>query len=669
MNMKKTFLPLCLSALMLVSCGGGTSSTPSSSASASASASQASEGSTPSAESSATSAEPSTPGTSQSSSQIETLWSPDDVSLMKNCLYGEVLPYPDIELTDITLNYDIDERTLYITADDLEGDGLENYSLAFEAEGWVGGDFSEVNDLPEGTLYMYEKSVDTDDGERFLRVFYYGMTADEEDPEYSTTGVFYLNAFDPYVYEFPVEAAQTFAYYVSSLYLDEPSDYDVPPAFEADYYEVNDRGAIYCYGENPTGEDDAGYSATLTAAGWTVFEERDEYDYFVALSPEGDYQVSYLYSFEYGSLDIYFEEYAAPEIVYDAWQPDVVAEFFELYEATPFDFPAIDVEGGAYTFVDSPFNAFAYFLEEYEIIFFVVTVENAKPEDCEAYFSAAQTAGWEVEPIVAETGVTYNITKPVEGEDQQYHLSLVYDEENEAIQLAVFLYPEALPYSAWPTDLVNENLANMFDATDTLPAYEGEAEGFEVNGNVIDILVGEGNEEAAIAAYAKLLLDNGYVYHEDEFFYYSPNDQFRVSLNVEAAGVVTVYVTDLPEVIPTFEAWPSEVLADFYEEGWQDKNLPAITGASLYRAHIDHIGDDDVFGYVECVYQEGDYQAIIANYGEALLAAGFYKDAARYGEHYVSPHADYVVSMDAMEYEDSSFSVFVRFDNLVDGEI
>ena len=264
--MKKNSLLLALSAaLLLISCGASSESAKSSA--------------TGSSEASASSA----------SSEAKT-WAPEDAALMKEHLLGVTLPY--FSLYDTTVVFDEHLESILVTTEDVLGEGeLAAYADAFKAEGWNVLDVSASEDLTEGAYYYATLPVKTKDGERILEALIY--TADEEGAPHNG-GTLYVEASDPYVYDFPIA-------FISDI-INGFGSTTLPPVFSADYYEIDATGlAVYCYTDSPTAVSD--YAALLKASSWTILEEMVD-GYYVAVSPDGRYAIYYRFDPIYGTLDI-----------------------------------------------------------------------------------------------------------------------------------------------------------------------------------------------------------------------------------------------------------------------------------------------------------------------------------------------------------------------------
>ncbi|MBQ4255688.1 MAG: hypothetical protein II721_06860, partial [Bacilli bacterium] len=570
MDIKKKSLPIMLLALSLAACGGGTPASSSSSSATSSSSGVASTSETSSSEEKESSKDyedssaadssyeegessksEESSSTEASSNKEEGEWDDNTAGLFEDHLHGVVLPY--IDFVDYEAVYDDYFDEIFITGDGVEEGDIENYSYLFlEEDGWKGGDISKVHGFEEGTIFSFLRSVTTEEGTRYVYCVFYAVDYDETTDESTIAkkGSLHLEAYDPYYYEWPSDAAEHIANLVYDFTLvEEPT---VLPAFEgADYYSISlDNMAIYCYLESD-GSEDLGYGEILEEAGWTIEEERDGYGYFVAVSPNLDYQVAYLYDEDYGDLDIYLESYEVPLTAYDSWQQDIIDGFFAIYEndGYAYSIPPIEIEGGEYYFYEDKENFYAYIFDEYEFVLGHVDVYNATSDDFASYLKTLVADGWDENPN--DSGVVL-LEKTFE--NRTAHMSLEFKEDEGALCLTFGLIPTVNPYSEWPADVIEAELDRLTDgATYTpLPAYEGPHNGFKVNGNVIQILLGEGIEaETVVNSYAKTLLTAEFTFDEDKLYYFDPTGSYFVSFTV-MDDCVELYIGQ-PEVpLPTY---------------------------------------------------------------------------------------------------------------------
>lgn len=611
-------------------------------------------------------------------------WNEEQQNVMKTHFYGEVLPYYDFG--EMTVAYDDYLEEVNIKGGEVKEGDIAKYAALYEAAGWEGGDVSLYNDLPEGSAYTYEKMVKTAEGDRYVYVEFYAVQYDDEYYYYiSDKGNFLLVGYDPYYYEFPTFPATYFAYMSTNAYDEyyEEEEYDkipLPPAFNAHHYGVNrDARAIYCYAENPSGKTDAGYSETLTAAEWTVLEEKDEDGYYVAISPDENYQIAYFYDEEYGDLDIYFEAHKKPAPIYDSWQASVIEDLFTKYDATPIEIPSYNAvrDGLGYQFFeDEEENWWHWMFDEYDQMFGYINILGTISEDFSVYRSIVKGSSW---TIVDQADGYFQATLTVD-EVNIYTLTAVFDESTETISISYNLFPEVKPYETWPTELVAsavEDVAVVEEGAeiDVLPPYSGENNGFKLNGNTIYVLVNEGDELAAIEAYVATLTTAGFVWDDDYAIYHSPNSQYSVTVNQTAeSGVIEIVLGYIPEPIPTFDTFPSDYLKEnFYTQDTKDV-IPALDGADEYTCSIVHATEgDDVFGDISCTFkgENLDLTPQVTAYNAKLVELGFTVSEDWEGG-YVSPNGEFVIRVSFEPETDiyGEYSVLtIFFDNIVDGNI
>ena len=590
------------------------------------------------------------------------------MDLFDDVLHGKEIPFITF-LDEFNAGYDKEYDEIFVEGTGLDQGELGTYAALFaEKDGWVGGDISSANGLPEGTAYSFLAQVPTDEGARYVYCVFYGVEYDEEEETYvySNKGEFRLEAYDPYYYSWPTDAAQYFAWIT---YNDELVEEPTPvPAFEgADYYSVSaEDGAIYCFVESD-GTDDHGYGAILKEAGWDVLEEKDDFGYYVAVSPNQDYQLAFLYDSEFGDLDIFFEAYEIPPTPYESWQDDQVAAMFAAYDfvGVPYEVPSIDVEGGTYYFYEDRDNFWAYLADEYDAVIGWAIVEGAKEADFTAYLEKAEGEGWVAEKGEASTSLSKDFA------NRTAHMEASFDEESGTISLAIGLISHVNPYETWPEAEILEQLEILIDkeGATPLPAFTGENLGFLVNGNIVHVLVEADKVHEAAESYGQDLINAGFEYVEEDLNYVDPNGEYFVVIT-ELEDRLEIYCGMMPEPVVTYDEWPTDVIAETMGE--LTTPIPALEGADQYRADL-VVSDDDIFGEIQCLYENVEDQSAIekiaSDYNAALLEQGFtvydHNDELDI-DRYVSPEEEYVIYASVDHYEGYSF-VIIRVDNLVGG--
>ena len=271
-------------------------------------------------------------------------WTAEEAQIMSDNLNGQVLPFTGFE--ESVVSYDEEAYKVLIQGGAYEEGYLATYANKLKADGYE--KYFE-NDNAIG----YEKEFAYDTGVRHVYVY---ATFQENQ--------LYIEAFDPYYYSFPT----AFAEWVSENYFN--SDV-VIPAFTANYYEIDDtRLFIFCYVDATS--DDAGYSAALTTAGFSIQTAKDDQGYYVAVSPDGTYCVAYLYT--NGALRIYIEPV-------NFWNSTLIDQFFAKYGGEPVEIPALNVTGAQYQFVEWSQNELAASVGAYEYIHACMIVYGTKEAD------------------------------------------------------------------------------------------------------------------------------------------------------------------------------------------------------------------------------------------------------------------------------------------------
>ena len=442
---------------------------------------------------------------------VKAAWTEEEAKIMSDNLYGIVLPYTGFE--ESVVSYDAQKEAVFIKGGTLAADTLTNYGKLIVAAG-----FTRLTE----EAHIYQKEVATAQGKRFVRV---GFEANE--------GQFFLQALDPYYYEFPTAFAEAFAAQVIG-------SEDVAPALPgADYYEFNTTyRVIFCYMNSTT--EDAGYSAILAAAGWRVQSEKDSYGYYVAVAPDYSYQVSYLYQQQYGRFAIYFE-------LVSKWQPSFFTEFFQKNSPCVIEIPEYEGKDVTYLFMISGTSA-------------LVGVNGSNVSEVEAYAEKVAKAGWEVN--YNETTEMYKAKLTIANVGVA-NMTFYFNPQNNAAIIIIDSKFDPLPTASFPSEEIAEILGE--DITDVVPAYEGEATGYAVTEEgtnyIVTIQVEKGTEKAAAAAYLEFIQTKGYALEEGfSTIYVSPNKQIYIQSNgVANSGEFTITFWPVPYTLN----WPAKKIAKY----------------------------------------------------------------------------------------------------------
>ena len=442
---------------------------------------------------------------------VKETWTEEYANLMASHLYGYVLPYTGSKLSVVC--YSDEYNTLYIEGGDASNDALAAYAAKMEAKG-----FTKIST----NTYTYTKVVDTEDGERNLKVFF-GKNED---------GVFYLEAYDPYYYSFPVSYATSLATQFGST--------QIVPSFEADYYELETNPqAIYCYTTSQTAETD--YTKALNDAGWDITGGVDQNTgYLTAIAPDKAYMVYYKYETQYKDLDIVF-------MPINFWNEDVIKAFYLNYaNYNDFDVPSLDVAGANYLFQEAPTNEWAFEEGHYEFIYANMYVIGAKTSDLTIYSGVLKTAGWDV-----VEGDSNYVAKLTIAEIGIIRIEFSYKSDANAVAITFYGLIEPIPDANWPSEWIASKLGE--DVTDTIPQYLGPNNGFSILddyfGTAIVVNVTKGTENDCIAAYCNTLERSHYVLHGYDVLncpiYYSPKGQISLNIYMGTSGSFTIEFSKL----------------------------------------------------------------------------------------------------------------------------
>ena len=546
---------------------------------------------------------------------VEPTWSDEIANLMKETLHGIVLPFVSSTEVDVVA----EEGYLEINGGEISVEDLAKYAEKFlKDERWVGGEIASVEGFEEGTLYFFEIELETEEGKRFVQV-YFGSVDNQYEPV--TGGNFFLQANDPYNYEFPEEfLSDIVENYFGSEYL--------PPVFPADYYETSERSmAVYCYTDSLTATAD--YAAILKKAGWKVSDTADESGYLSAVSPDESYEVYFGYDEDYGDLDIY--------IMPLSFFPETkVYEFLFTYGNFSLEIPPLEVEGGQFQFLENQYNALYEMYEIYEGISAYVYAYGATEEILRDYLDVLEEYGW---TITEDEGVYIAKFKT---EDGIGSMNLEFDANYGAIIMTIYSYLEPLPAAEWPT----EEIALLLGLEEGIPEFEGENDGYKVLndsfGTAVVVTVEEGTEEDAVASYIQTLEDAGYKVYSDGV-YISESGKILISVGSYTEGTITIEFSRAPIV-----AWPAEDIANELGEGITDvipePRAEGAVGFELYPA------DDSGDALIAVEYDVEDLDAVVADYLEQLEEAGWKENGvSTYGDpYYLSPNEEIIVNIYGM---------------------
>lgn len=454
------------------------------------------------------------------SAPIEPSWSEADSKVMKEHLYGEVLPYLAKEDLEVTYNEEYQELT--ISGGIIENGDLADYASKYTtALGWEGGDASSDYHKEEGTVFEFEKTVNTAQGKRFINVLFYAL----DGSVVSKTGSFHLSAVDPYQYEYPEKDVSDF---ISECF---GSEILPPDMSGVEYYEFSYRYACLSMYYQST-KADGGYSKVLKDNNWTVKSELVD-DYYYATSPDSKYVVRYLYLEQYGALDIYFD-------TNKEFPTSAINDFFTKYKVSGISIPEFDGALGGFIFEEDENNQHYIDIGYPENINAKIYCYGADNESYLAYVEKLYDNFWSTNPQDDYTTASYRLPTSLN------RLTIQYKSEEEMTVITIYGYLEPVGESSWPADRIKKLLG--FGVTEEVPMFEGDAIGYDIlndqYGTAVYVQVKEGTENQCVADYKRTLEKYGYVFdHYDIYgdsYYKSPLGQIEVGVYFATTGSITI---------------------------------------------------------------------------------------------------------------------------------
>lgn len=543
-------------------------------------------------------------------------WSEEETLIMSNHLYDYVFPrYKD----ETAVTFNEEENKVILNGGDVQNNELSTYALKLSDDFEV-KDISRINNLQEGSIYKGFGEFDTSIGVRCVEFLLYA-----EDntgvPSSVGEGTFYLEAYDPYVYSFPSEFISDYA---ESLFYSK----EVPPALEAKYYEIDDLElTIYCYLDSNL--DDGGYSEILTNAHWNVLEEKYDDTFYVAVSPDEQYALYYLYDSSLKSLDIHL----AP-IPY--WPANRINDFYTKYDLN--NFGVVPLEGSLYLYRNNVNNDYYYEHEMYELITAFVEVYNVSRTTFDAYISNLESSGYEV---TENSNKDYSIRKLIP--DVCYgKYDIEYYEDKSSAKFTLYYAVDPIPESGWPSEEIANILGEGF--IDSIPEYEDANNGFSViedyMGYMVLVSVKTGTETSGVASYKETLLNAGYTEYGLDYYsdtiYMSPNHEIAITTYYATSGSVTITFADA--------RFPGDYIKSILEyNSFKDMicEFNESYGVGVYEYNND----------LEIEFKmpkNSNFNELISDYVSSLLTEGFKENgkSSTYGvNQYLSPNGEFNLVM------------------------
>ena len=474
--------------------------------------------------------------------EVKTDWTDDEKGVMRSHLYGLVLPFV---ASDVTASYSADSNTVLLEGRNSMSDTfLAGYAANFTtANGWEGGDISEQMNYYAGTAYAYQKAVTQNGVKRYVVIYFTGLIEHEDGPQtYGKTGKFYLEAVDPYLYEYPAAMIEQWLDMVYDTSI-------VPPSFEADYYNADTAGLLL--GRSDNNIEDA-YKAKLDAdANFTVDANKNENGFYVAHPSDASYVLLFKYDATNKMMMLKVE---APR----GWNSDIINAFLTKYNCQGLVIPSISDPNIGFRFRTSEETAG----REGGI----VTVTDISLQAAQAYVDSMKTAGYLLDDDqVVYDGTIWSSVGYLVTDYGTYSVMVTYDEVDNSGRLMIIFGAsrDTTRVKSWPAAAI----AALLSATqDSVPAFTGDNLGFthltSNDANTVMIYLTEGTVDAAKTAYIGKLIENNYVAHATTGSiqqFRSQNNEILVSVMPVTSGGRSILVINA-ENFPRTE-WPAQAIA------------------------------------------------------------------------------------------------------------
>ena len=547
-------------------------------------------------------------GETNNKEEPKTDWDDDEKTIFDDYFYGVEVPYMYVE-GESPLDYDFEHDYAYKSAPNSSAELLDSYAELFD-ETWVdlyaeeeeeeeevpvaridsGNVLSAISfdededeeydedefDYEEEVYYSYAfgKTIETEQGTRFVNVSFYGGAYDDEGDFVTTSdgsGEFTLEIYDPYYYAWPEEAVN----YVLDTF--ELAD-DVPAFDGADYYDIYDGlfglgfVAFLCYTEDDNSITT--YIEDLMEIGYELYDTDEEGDLYYT-NENKEISISVAFDGENGCLIIGISSYYDDTPVQDPYDPDKIDWSDDEKAAISDNFyglsiPYMNIENENYIRYDEE-NEFAMktapnctkdLLSDYAELF------DDSWEDLSCLDAEDVTDGYYFycfrKAITTDDGVRFVLVRFYGGTYNSYY----GDYDNNINGTGTFVLEVFDPYLyAWPEDLVSEFLTEC-ELTDVVPAYENGV-AYTIDDSYLDCLeVVITAEKTEVQTYLDMLTDAGYAffYVDDDDFDYYTNEAEEISIAVgydDEDGAIVIYLElykDVDARIPVTIDFDGDVL-------------------------------------------------------------------------------------------------------------
>lgn len=556
-------------------------------------------------------------------------WSEAAANLMKEHLYGVVLPYTGSSAS--VVDYDAEYDMITITGGDVT---LAGYQAALIAD-----DYGLVGEDEETGAFAVEKAVTTSEGQRFVYVY---AEMDEEDG-------FSAQAFDPYYYSWPTnQIAAFFEDYEAEPY--EIPSVDAEGAYfafqESDYnfvciligYLEYVSATVVSY--NCSANDFETYLDKLEAASWTL-EWDEEYEAYAAEKTfvgQGDASMDVYYSADYEAIVVNFYAYMSlsdidPDVIYEEWPAGLISSLlgYGLTDKLP-----------EYTGAN---NGFSLLDDSYGTAILVYVTEGTETAGVAAYLDILDDAGYEENGTDKFGDTIY--TSP----NNEINVTVYYATSG-TFTITFAAVEEEKETGEWPTSKVASALSALVpEAKDTIPALDGadsynvfeEYDSFQIQ--AVYSTASEAN--SAKSAYATTLKTAGFTEGGEDKYgdmnYNSPNKEFYINMWYSSSNgykvILDVYAGEfVPQEAST--EWPSDDVSAFMTANSYTDPLPVFEGGNDYM--VDD-GGDELYIIIDVDDPEQAQEDYVDALEEALFIFDSY-DTSDDSPYYYSPNEQYIVN-------------------------
>ena len=425
--------------------------------------------------------------------QTKTDWTDAEKATMKQYLHGLVLPFVEM---DVSITTNQNSGNIKIQSQQNMASGfLASYAAKFNNdEAWIGGDISSEYNVYPGNAFAYQRKVVENGKNYYVVAMFTGLqfTQGSEEPTISKDGCFYLEAMDPYVYEYP---ATFIGQWLSQTY----GSNIVPPAFTAEYYNLDSEGVLIGYSERNIEND---YKTTVETSGkFTIDPQKNADGYYVCHPTDGKYVMYFKYDTQNKVMILMVE---APK----GWNAAAINAIFRENNVTPFELPVINDENIQFsaTAIDTATG----------VPYVNISVNKVNTQMVQDFVNGLKRLGYKVAvTTVTDNEAQWFTTCNVFTSEGMFTLYITYAPQANPknLDISFSLAPNPNAYLNWPAASIKRYL----DITeDTVPAFAGTCYGYSFTITntfaYVVVHVDEGSESTARDSYiATLTTGNKFV--------------------------------------------------------------------------------------------------------------------------------------------------------------